>query len=118
LGVASITSAVRAFCPGYFPHFASGLEPRHIGARPKGTPFWPRLSPEAIDPVLCLGSVRTEAIGDKYFFLIQIFIGHHGRLNLTILLTHGCCRVITATTELFDDPMNPNMQLRWTPTSE
>jgi len=47
--------------------------------------FWPRLSPEAIDPVLCLGcfetgaiyttfclkSVRTEAIGDKYFFLIQ-----------------------------------------------
>ena len=32
-------SVVRAFCPGYFPHFASGLEPRHIGARPKGTPF-------------------------------------------------------------------------------
>ena len=43
--------------------------------------FWPRLSPEAIDPVLCLGcfetgaiyttfclgSVRTEAKGDKYF---------------------------------------------------
>jgi len=34
-----ITSAVRAFCPSYFPHFASGLEPRHIGTRPKGTPF-------------------------------------------------------------------------------
>jgi len=33
------TSALRAFCPDYFPHFASGLEPRHIGARPKGTPF-------------------------------------------------------------------------------
>jgi len=33
------TSTVRAFCPGCFPHFASGLEPRHIGARPKGTPF-------------------------------------------------------------------------------
>jgi len=33
------TSVVRAFCPGYFPHFASGLEPRHIGARPKGTHF-------------------------------------------------------------------------------
>jgi len=31
------TSAVRAFCPGYFPHFVSGLEPRHIGVRPKGT---------------------------------------------------------------------------------
>jgi len=48
-----ITSAVRAFCPDYVPHFASGLKPRHIGARPKG-PFWPRL---------CLGSARTEAIG-------------------------------------------------------
>jgi len=34
-----ITSAERAFCPGYFSHFASGLEPRHIGARPKGTSF-------------------------------------------------------------------------------
>jgi len=33
------TSTLRAFCPGYFPHFASGLEPRHIGVRPKGTPF-------------------------------------------------------------------------------
>ena len=33
------TSAVRAFCPGYFPHFASGLQPTHIGTRPKGTPF-------------------------------------------------------------------------------
>jgi len=33
------TSAVRAFCPDYFPHFVSGLEPKHIGARPKGIPF-------------------------------------------------------------------------------
>jgi len=33
------TSAVRGFCPGYFSHFVSGLEPRHIGVRPKGTPF-------------------------------------------------------------------------------
>jgi len=36
---AYITSAERAFCPGYFRHFASGLEPRHIGARPKGISF-------------------------------------------------------------------------------
>jgi len=28
------TSAVKAFCPGYFPRFASGLELKHIGARP------------------------------------------------------------------------------------
>ena len=48
------TSAVRAFCPDYFPHFVSGLEPRHIGARRKGTPFCRRLSPEAIYPLLCL----------------------------------------------------------------
>jgi len=36
---ASVTSTVRAFCPGYFSHFVSGLEPRHIGARPKCIPF-------------------------------------------------------------------------------
>jgi len=36
-------SAVRAFCPGYFSHFASGLKPRHIR-----TIFWPWLLPEAI----------------------------------------------------------------------
>jgi len=50
------TSVVRTFCPGYFPHFVSGLEPRHIGVRPKGTPFGPRLLPEAIESLLCLGS--------------------------------------------------------------
>ncbi|QCD87432.1 phosphoserine aminotransferase [Vigna unguiculata] len=32
-------SAVKAFCPDYFSHFASDLEPRHIGARPKCTTF-------------------------------------------------------------------------------
>jgi len=80
-----ITSAVRAFCPGYFSHFALGLELRHIGARPKGG-FWPQLSLEAIDTVLCLGcfetgaiytafclgSVRTEAISDKYFSYVPV----------------------------------------------
>jgi len=62
------TSAVRAFGPGYFRDSASVLEPRHIGARPKGTSFWPQLSPEAIASVFCLGSGRTEAIGVQYFF--------------------------------------------------
>ena len=33
------TSAVRTFYPDYFPHFASGLELRHIGVRPKGVTF-------------------------------------------------------------------------------
>jgi len=66
--VVGTTSAVRAFGPGYFRDSASVLEPRHIGARPKGTSFWPRLSPEAIASVFCLGSGRTEAIGVQYFF--------------------------------------------------
>jgi len=33
------TTTVKVFCPDYFPHFASGLEPRHTGVRPKGTLF-------------------------------------------------------------------------------
>ena len=49
------TSAVKAFGPGYFRYSASVLEPRHIGVRPKDTPFWPRLSPEAIKSLFCLG---------------------------------------------------------------
>ncbi|QCE10287.1 hypothetical protein DEO72_LG10g1515 [Vigna unguiculata] len=47
--------AVKAFGPGYFRYSASVLEPRHIGVRPKDTPFWPRLSPEAIKSLFCLG---------------------------------------------------------------
>jgi len=62
------TSAVRAFGSGYFRDSASVLEPRHIGTRPKGTPFWPRLSPEAIESLFCLGCKETEAIGVQYFF--------------------------------------------------
>jgi len=34
-----ITSAVRAFDPGYFCYSASVLEPRHIRVRPKGVTF-------------------------------------------------------------------------------
>ena len=37
--LAACTTAVKAFCPGYFSHFVSGLEPRQIGVRPKGTHF-------------------------------------------------------------------------------
>jgi len=48
------TSTVRAFCPDYFRHSALVLEPRHIGLRPKGGAFWPRLSLEVIDALLCL----------------------------------------------------------------
>jgi len=67
-----ITSAVRAFCLSYFSHFASGLEPRHIGARPKGTHF----ETGAIYTAFCLGSVRTEAISDKYFLTFQSHTHH------------------------------------------
>ena len=64
---------MRAFGLGYFRDFALVLEPRHIGASPKDTPFWPRLSPKAIKSIFCLGSERTEAIGVQYFFLNKKF---------------------------------------------
>ena len=93
------------------------------------------------DNFLGCGNVKvqdceTHAMQTRYYFqkLLWSFLGSYfeicmglyhcdfyvsnGRLNLSLLLTHGCCRVITTTTELFDDPMNPNMQLRWTLTSE
>jgi len=63
----NITSTVRAFCPGYFSHFASGLQPRHIGARPKGTSFGLGYHPGAIYPVLCLGYFITDAIYRVFF---------------------------------------------------
>jgi len=90
----SATSTLRIFCPDYFPHFASGLEPRHIGARPKGTPF--RLGcfeTGAIYTAFCLGSVRTEAIGDKYFFLIQIFAGF---LASVMVRTEAICELFAS----------------------
>ncbi|QCD93293.1 hypothetical protein DEO72_LG5g1366 [Vigna unguiculata] len=78
--------AVRAFGPGYFRDSASVLEPRHIGARPKGTSFWPRLSPEAIASVFCLGSERTEAIASVsssqwWLWLLLLF---------WLILAHRC----------------------------
>jgi len=84
--VVTITSAVRAFGPGYFRDSASVLEPRHIGARPKGTSFWPRLSPEAIASVFCLGSERTEAIASVsssqwWLWLLLLF---------WLILAHRC----------------------------
>jgi len=80
------TSAVRAFGPGYFRDSASVLELRHIGARPKGTSFWPRLSPEAIASVFCLGSERTEAIASVsssqwWLWLLLLF---------WLILAHRC----------------------------
>jgi len=63
-----VTSAVRAFGPSYFRHSTSVLEPRHIGARPKGDAFWPWLSLEAIETLFCLGCRGTRAIGSQYFF--------------------------------------------------
>jgi len=68
-----ITSVIRAFGPSYFCHSASVLEPRHIGVRPKGGAFWPRLSPEAVKTPFCLGCRGTGAIGSTIFFLIKNF---------------------------------------------
>jgi len=66
-------SVRRAFDPGYFCHFASILEPRHIGVRPKGGAFWPRLSPEAVKTLFYLGCRGTGTIGSTIFFLIKNF---------------------------------------------
>ena len=57
------TSAARTFGPGYFRHFASVLDPRHIGTRPKGGTFGLSCKgTRAIEGLFCFGYMRTEAI--------------------------------------------------------
>jgi len=78
----SVHQCSKDFLPRLFFTFYLGSRTEAYWGEAKRYTFWPRLSPEAIDPVLCLGcfetgaiyttfclgSVRTEAIGDKFFF--------------------------------------------------
>jgi len=77
----------KGFLPRLFSTFCLGSGTEAYWGEAKRYTFWPRLSPEVIDPVLCLGcfetgaiyiafclgSVRTEAIRDKYFFFNSNF---------------------------------------------
>ena len=65
----SIHQCRKGFLPRLFFAFCLGSGTEAYWGEAKRCTFWSRLSPEVIDSVLCLGSVRTEAIGDKYFFL-------------------------------------------------
>ena len=57
------TNAGRAFGLGYFRHFASVLDPRHIEMRPKGGTFGLDCKGTgAIEGLFCFGYVRTRAI--------------------------------------------------------
>jgi len=72
----------KEFFAPLFSTFCLGSGTEAYWGEAKRYTFWPQLSPEAIDLVICLGcfetgtiytafcfgSVRTEAIGDKYFF--------------------------------------------------
>jgi len=87
MNVLVIHQCSKGFLPRLISAFYLGSGTEAYWGEAKKFTFWPRLSPEAIDPVLCLGcfetgaiytafclgSVRTEAIGNKYFFLIHPF---------------------------------------------
>jgi len=76
----------KGFLPRLFFTFCLGSGTEAYWGETKRYTFWPRLSPEAIDPVLCLGcfeigaiyttfcigSIRTEAISDKYFSYVPV----------------------------------------------
>jgi len=90
----------KGFLPRLFSTFCLGSGIEAYWGEAKRCTFWPRLSPEAIDPILCLGcfktgaiyttfclgSVRTEAIGDKYFFFNPVSQGL--KLQQEILAGH------------------------------
>ena len=73
MNVLVIHQCSKGFLPRLISAFYLGSGTEAYWGEAKKFTFWPRLSPEAIDPVLCLGSVRTEAIGNNFFFLIHPF---------------------------------------------
>jgi len=83
------TSTERAFCPGYFSHIASGLEPRHIGARPKGTSFGLGYTRSHRPSFFASVLVRTEAYSFTHQFHLlvhnqicdQVFKANNGNLR-------------------------------------
>ena len=82
----AFTSAGRAFGSSCFLCSAPVLEPKHIGTRPKGEGFWPRVWPEAIDPRLCFGYPRNRGHRVSKFLEIHRSEPHY-RLPQTNLTT-------------------------------
>ena len=64
-----ITSAERAFGSGCFQYSAPVREPKHIGARPKGHSFLPRLRTEAIESPSASVLRSTRGHMGFFFFL-------------------------------------------------
>jgi len=69
----SVTSAERAFGSSCFQYSAPVREPKHIGARPKGHRFLPRLRTEAIESPSA--SVLRSTRGHMGFFLYPFGLG-------------------------------------------
>ena len=66
------TSAERVFGSGCFQYSAPVREPKHIGARPKGHSFLPRLRTEAIESPSA--SVLRSTRGHMGFFFFSFLI--------------------------------------------
>jgi len=77
----------KGFWQRLFFMFCTGSELKHIGARPKGEGFWPRVWPEAIDPRLCFGYPRNRGHRVSKFLEIHRSEPHHRspQMNLTTI---------------------------------
>ena len=110
--IATPTSAGRAFGSGCFQYSAPVREPKHIGARPKGHSFWPRLRTEAIEGASASVFTATEAIDPGFCLGFECTRGHMGLFSFFFLNSRTLLASVFAATEaigaVFASQLNNN----------